>query len=539
MKKRYFLLLVIILFGAFLRFFNLKDFPVQLNHDEVSQIYDTASIVTTGKDIYGKFLPFAFFSTGEYKVGHYIYISTIPYLIFGDREFTIRIPAALFGTLTILAVFLFINSLLKNWKLAFLSAALVSITPSEIFYSRKSFEGSIGVCLIFLGLFCLINNLDNLKSKVWGYIGLSFLTLAMYVYTSYTMIVPFLLLLFAMIFRRTIMAYPKKFVYQLLFWAILIIPLIYSTITNSGLRFRAASVLITQDVNLGRQLELSQNNIKTYIDYIFARFLNQFNPSYLFANGLDFTNQGLIGMGPLLFWQLPLFLIGVVFIIRSNLSSGKKFFIFGLAILPMIPSALTFEPFSPHRAMLSFAVMSIISAFGLYWLVNFVANLSLFNRAAKTTVFSLMFILFILNFAYFIYMYTVNLPYEKSQHIHYPFKQIAQFAWSQYHNFDQIIVDPIYGQSSPVRAVAVHYYLAYYGQYLPSKFQEDLKIEKSGMSFDKFSIREIDWRQDRFLKNTLIIASPWNVPINDIDKSKIMKRFNFYDGQLAFYAIKL
>ncbi len=539
MKKRYFLLLVIILFGAFLRFFNLKDFPVQLNHDEVSQIYDTASIVTTGKDIYGKFLPFAFFSTGEYKVGHYIYISTIPYLIFGDREFTIRIPAALFGTLTILAVFLFINSLFKNWKLAFLSAALVSITPSEIFYSRKSFEGSIGVCLIFLGLFCLINNLDNLKSKVWGYIGLSFLTLAMYVYTSYTMIVPFLLLLFAMIFRGTIMAYPKKFVYQLLFWAILIIPLVYSTITNPGLRFRAATVLITQDVNLGRQLELSQNNIKTYIDYIFARFLNQFNPSYLFANGLDFTNQGLIGMGPLLFWQLPLLLIGVVFIIRSNLSSGKKFFIFGLAILPMIPSALTFEPFSPHRAMLSFAVMSIISAFGLYWLVNFVANLSLFNRAVKTMVFSLMFILFILNFAYFIYMYTVNLPYEKSQHIHYPFKQIAQFAWSQYHNFDQIIVDPIYGQSSPVRAVAVHYYLAYYGHYLPSKFQEDLKIEKSGMSFDKFSIREIDWRQDRFLKNTLIIASPWNVPINDIDKSKIMKRFNFYDGQLAFYAIKL
>src|SRR5260221_6641886 len=92
--KKITLIFLLIVLGGFLRFYKLSNYPVQLNHDEISQAYDTASIVKTGKDIYGNFLPLAFLSTGDYKVGHYIYISTIFYRIFGDREFTIRIASA-------------------------------------------------------------------------------------------------------------------------------------------------------------------------------------------------------------------------------------------------------------------------------------------------------------------------------------------------------------------------------------------------------------------------------------------------------------
>jgi hypothetical protein len=136
-------------------------------------------------------------------------------------------------------------------------------------------------------------------------------------------------------------------------------------------------------------------------------------------------------------------------------------------------------------------------------------------------------------------MYTINSPFEKSQNMHYPYKDVALFVWSEYDKFNRIIVDPVYGQSAPVKAVAVHYYLAYYGNYDTAKFQKDLVLDKSGIKFDKFSIREIDWRKDQSLVNTLIIASPWSISVDNIEKSKIIKRFNFYDGQLAFYAIKL
>ena len=101
------LLLLIILLGAFLRFYKLEDYPIQLNHDEVSQIYDAISIATTGKDIYGNFMPVIFESVHDFKSPFYTYITSLFYLIFGGGETTIRLPGALFGTLIILAIYFF------------------------------------------------------------------------------------------------------------------------------------------------------------------------------------------------------------------------------------------------------------------------------------------------------------------------------------------------------------------------------------------------------------------------------------------------
>lgn len=138
-------------------------------------------------------------------------------------------------------------------------------------------------------------------------------------------------------------------------------------------------------------------------------------------------------------------------------------------------------------------------------------------------------------------MYFVNFPFEKSQYLNYPFKQVAQFAWSQYDNFDQIIFDPQFGEVAPVIGSATHYYFAYYGNYSPAKFQKEYKIGQKPREilFDKFSIRKLDFGEDQFLKRTLIIASLWSLPVSSIDKNKIIHTFYFYNKTPAFYAIKL
>lgn len=531
-------LIAIILIAALFRFHQLSEYPVQLNHDEVSQLYDTASIVKTGKDIYGNFLPLAFPSTGDYKVGHYIYISTISYLIFGSREVTIRIPAAIFGTLTVLAVFLFINLLTKNWKLAMLSAALIAVTPSEIFYSRKSFENVIAICCNFFGLFCLLNALDVKKNKLWGYIGAVIFALAMYIYTSQIIIVPLLLISFTFIFKNSIRG--KQFLKFFTLWLILLTPLIFMTLTNPDLRFRAASVFITQDVNLGSLISLSQDPFKSYIDFISLKYLNQFNPIYLFANGLDFTNQGLLGIGPMLFWQLPFVILGIIFLIRTKSLKIARRFLFTLVAISILPSAITFESYSPHRAMFAFANLSIISAFGLYWFVQLILILRI-KKGFKASLFFVIIAAFFINLLYFIRMYAVSYPFEKSQKIQYPFKQVSQFIWSEYDNFESIVFDPQFGEIEPQIGVGTQYYLAYYGHYPPDKLQEEYRIgnKPREVLFDKFSVRQVYWPEDKNLKNTLIIASPWSVPVDTINKNKIIKTFYFYNKTPAFYAIKL
>ena len=65
--KKFIFLFIIILLAAFLRFYRLAEFPIQLSHDEVPQLYDAISIAQTGKDIYGSFLPFMFRSINDFK----------------------------------------------------------------------------------------------------------------------------------------------------------------------------------------------------------------------------------------------------------------------------------------------------------------------------------------------------------------------------------------------------------------------------------------------------------------------------------------
>ncbi|MDP3758841.1 MAG: glycosyltransferase family 39 protein [Candidatus Daviesbacteria bacterium] len=315
-NRKTFILVLIILAGAFFRFFRLAEYPIQLNHDEISQLYDTRSILETKKDIYGNFLPLAFPSTGDYKVGHYIYISTIPNLLLGNKEITIRIPAAFFGTLTILAVFLFIKILTKNWLLAIFSAAVISFTPSEIFYSRKSFENVIGSSLDFFGLFFFLKHLKEGAGRGWAVLGVFVLAIAMYIYTSQTILIPLLMLLLIILFRKKILAQRKDFLLIFVLWIIFIIPLIIITTVNPSLRFRAQSVFVTQDVNLGKVINLNENKLKSYIDFIPTKLLHQFDPGYLFLDGLDLTNQNAFDVGPLLVWQFPFLVMGIIFLIK-------------------------------------------------------------------------------------------------------------------------------------------------------------------------------------------------------------------------------
>lgn len=545
MKIKIFLILLFItLIGGLLRFYKLDKFPVQLNHDEISQLYDAGSIAKTGKDIYGNSLPLAFPSTGDFKVGHYIYITILPYLIFGMNEMTVRIPAAFFGTLIIPAVFLFVNQLTKNWKLAIVASAAIAITPSDIYYARKSFENVIGIFFVFSGLFLLLRELAD-KRRFSLFITALFLAVPMYIYTALTIVMPLTMFAFTLVFWKKIRPLYRKFLLIGMIWVMLLIPLVIITLNNSGIRFRAATVSIFQDANLTHQLQsIERNNLflplyqlKIIMEYSFTKYLKQFDPVHIFANGLDLTNQGLIDIGPLMLIQLPFFLLGIIYILRSRLFLNSGKFLSFFLLLSMLPSSFTFEEFSPHRSVLAFSIMSIISSFGFFRF--FQVKWKNFSMLTRMSVGFILGASIILNFVYFLHIYTVNFPYEKSQTLHYPYKQVSLFAWSQYSGFDYIIVDPVYGQFAPARAVAVHYYLAYYGKYPPSKFQKDLKIDKVGMSFDKFSVREIDWSKDQLLKNTLMIASPWSIPVESIDKSKIIKEFDFYDGQPAFYAIKL
>lgn len=538
------IILSILLLAGFLRFWNLDNYPIQLNHDEVSQIYDAYSILQTGKDIYGNHLPLAFLSTGDYKVGHYIYLSLPFVYLFGIEESTIRIPSAFFGTMTIFATFLFVYQLVKlsgqkksAWKIGIICALIVTILPSEIFYSRKSFENVLGCFFVILGFYFLLRFVEK-AAKEWLILGVLCSSSAMYLYTSHTLTVPMMVLLFLVIFRKHVISNWRIYLSAVIFWIIISLPLLWLMTQNQDIRFRARTVFITRDVMLGRQLENSPTWTKTFFDYLINRYLKQFDIVYLFGNGLNLTNQGYMGVGPLLLIQFPLLLFGVFYLVRNKFERRIKLLLFGLILISFIPSAITFEVVSPHRSELGFIFLSIISGFGLYSFLQIIYQVKKLIQL-RYIFLSIVFGLILVNFIYFWHIYTVNYSYEKSQYLHYPFAEISRYIFMEFDNFDQIIIDPLYGQAAPVRAVAIHYYLGYYGKYSPLDFQKEYRRDNNGESLNKISIRKVNWYADSNLKNTLVIASPWSLPKREEYQSKIIKTFYFYDHQVAYYVLKI
>lgn len=547
-KLRVLILLFIIFFiGIFLRFYKLDKFPVQLNHDEVTQLYDAISISTTGHDIYGNFMPFIFPSIGDYKPPFYTYITVIFYFIFGPGELTVRLPAAIFGSLMVPAVFLFVLKLLNNNKIAIIASFFTAIAPFGIFFSRKSFENEAGIFLILLGFIFLFMNIKQNKGIKFVYLASFLFASAVYTYFSHAIILPILLIVFVLIYKDFFFNNWKKYLGPIVLFLFLYLPLLFLIAANPNVSFRSKTVFITQDTKLGQQVDLSKidNKLldhlladKTIFNYAFNRYLKQFDPIYLFANGLDMTNQGPIGSGPLLLIELPLILFGIFYLVKLNKRASEVRFIFCWIIIGMIPSGLTFEQFSPHRVVMVFTMLNIIAAIGLYNIIILIRKYNIIYLVVFSCFFS--FALF-LNLTNFLHIYFINYPNEKSQNLQYPFKQVVQYMWANYNNYDAIIFDPVFGQYAPVMGVGAHYYLAYFGHLPPAEFQKKYKHgNKEGeMVLDKFSIRKVDFREDRNLKNALIIASPWRIPDN-IDKSKIIKTFKFYDNKNnAFYAIKL
>lgn len=556
-RQTLFLLLAIFLV-IFLRFYKLAEFPIQLNHDEVTQLYDAVSLAQTGKDIYGNFLPTIFESVHDFKPPFYTYITALTYFILGPGEVTIRVPAAIFGVLAVPAVFFFTLKLLNSTNIALIAAFITAISPFEIFFSRKSFENGAGIFFMLTGFAFLLHFLQKGSSRICLYLGSAVLVVGMYTYFSQAVIIPLLLLLFMVIFRDGFLAAArqtykskKEYFFTILAALILIAPLLMIVVANSGSRYRSQTVFITQDINLGRQLEYNKTDnpflsglfrAKITADYAFNRYLSQFDPAYLFGNGLDLTNQGPLGSGPLLSVQLVFILLGAWWMLKIPGLGNTKKFMAAWILIGIVPSGITFEPFSPHRSMMVFTMLNIITAVGVYQAIVYFQKSKALPKVPKLVIPICIAGLFAFQLAYFLHVYFVNYPFEKSQNLQYPFKAVSEYIWSQHGNFDQIIFDPVFGQAAPVVGTGAHYYLAYYGNYPPVKLQQEYRLgtKTREVIFDKFSIRKIEWNEDRYLKNSLLVLSPWSIDpkILDQNRDKIIKTFNFYDGQPAFYAMR-
>ncbi|MDO8657659.1 MAG: glycosyltransferase family 39 protein, partial [Candidatus Levybacteria bacterium] len=180
-KYIFLFLFILTIFGGGLRFFKNTENPISLSIDEVAFGYNAYSVLKTGRDEYGKFLPLTFKSTGDYKNPVPIY-SMIPSIaLFGLNEFSIRFPTALIATLSIFLFFFFFMEITGDRKISLVASSLLTISPWHIYYSRYVSDHLIAGFLVVLGALCLLKMLKSGR-WLWSIGSAVFFTLSIYTY---------------------------------------------------------------------------------------------------------------------------------------------------------------------------------------------------------------------------------------------------------------------------------------------------------------------------------------------------------------------
>ena len=141
-------LLLIFCAALVVRVVGLGFVPPGLNSDELLKAYDGACVYLTGKDHHGETLPLFFKQSGEYSPPLYTYFAGLFSAPFGINAYTVRLPAAFIGALTVLAAYYF-GTQYKDKSCGILLAALTALSPWNLYFSRIGWE-AISLVLVQL-----------------------------------------------------------------------------------------------------------------------------------------------------------------------------------------------------------------------------------------------------------------------------------------------------------------------------------------------------------------------------------------------------
>ena len=476
--------LAVLLVAFFLRFYGLGATPPSLYWDEVSQGFNSYSVLKTGYDEHHEYLPLARFQAfGDYKAPTYIYLDVIPILLFGQTEFAVRLPSAFFGTLTILvayflALLIFADS--KNKKLiAITSSLMLAVSPWHIQLSRVAYEANIATFFTVLGILlfflALRKNINFLILSVLSFV------VGFYSFNAHRIFIPLLVVLLVVIYRKFLLANFKKVILFALFGLILLIPfMIYLKSPESRLRFKEVNIFSDSSVvEESNKLNVQDNNsligkvahnrrVLYSLSYV-KHYFDFFNPTYLFFKGDVNPRFSTLDTGELYLFTFPFIILGILIVSKGDRKT--KFFLLGWFLLSPVAAATARE--TPHALRSE----TFIPVYELFMGVGFIGLFGAIKKFTKTKVaICVLFICILVFYLFkFLHSYYVHMPTTYSQDWQYGYKQTIEEVEKIKQGYDKIIFSDAYGRA--------YMYVLWYGRYSPESYWKDGIVTKDVFGF--------------------------------------------------------
>lgn len=549
MKFKLLILLGIIAVAVLIRLWNLGGVPISPDWDEASLGYNAYSIMQTGRDEYGEFLPIILRSFDDYKPALYAYL-VIPFIkIFGLNILSVRIPSAIFGVLAVILTYFLAKELFRGKRgegIALSVAFLLAISPWHIQFSRIAFEAQVGLALNLLSLLFF---LKGLKKYYYLLPSAFFASLSIYMYQSEKVYLPILLGVLILIYRREIFAVPKKWLLAAVGIGILLsFPMFYSLLTNeeSLMRARGVSVFSDKTVFLKRNAAkiyedkiendylglILDNRRVEYVKSIAAGYISHLDLNWLFITG-DIERHHAPSMGLLYLFELPFLLIGVYKLLFGDFSKKTKLTIFSILLIAPIPASVTSGVPHAVRAINMLPTFQIFVALGLVYSAVYISKIkySLLGIRINNLIYFLSLFVFVFNFFYYLNQYFVQLNYFTSESWQYGYREAIEFIKPKIGNYKKIIVT----NERPLDQSYI--FFLYYLAYSPQDYQKEGENSSGGFrenhKFGKFEFRPITWDKEEKGK-VLFIGRPDDFP-KGIPRSKTI---DYLDGEPAISIVE-
>lgn len=323
-------LMCLIAIGAWLRVSHLGEYPLGVQQDELSNIYDGYSLLRTGADRFGDRFPFIVrgFGENDYRSALYPWLTAIPQAFTGFSIAAGRLPSAILGVISLVLVYLFALRL-AGARYAVVTLLFATFSPIHIQYSRLAHEGGIVPAFFVILILVLWQNAARQEYRTGSVMALGLATgLSANAYQA-TKLTAFLIAIILMI---EIARQPRLRVRNLLVFSatafVGALPQLLALLGQTDRFFARAKVLsVSASTPVGLVFEILRNY-----------WLN-LEPGYLFWPGeiFDMSSARLIPA------ELPFFYLGILALalMKTNEGGRAKWLLYASIVISILPAALT------------------------------------------------------------------------------------------------------------------------------------------------------------------------------------------------------
>jgi len=548
--------ILIVVIAFFTRFYKLDLYPPSLSIDEVSIGYNAFSILKTGKDEWGNFLPVSFRSVGDYKPPILIYL-TVPFIkLLGVNETSTRLPIAIFSVINIYLFWILVKRHIFNKKysyLSYLSTLIFLLSPWLIIFSRSSFEAVIALTFMLANILFIFE--FRKSGRLINFILVFFFAfLSAITYHSTKLIVPLLNIIYILtdykFFLNCVSGWYSKNKFFLLLTTLLLIGITIFFVDNFIFgpgASRAKMTFLMKDFDYARVMLpvfvshpfSGITSVIGLISFWFKRYLEYFSANFYLSSGLGLATFSHPGQGVIYAIEYPFLIIGFFVLL-----SCRKFFDSSISpkyvnkilivwfFLSFLPASITNNSQHSLRSLNVVPVISLLIAMGL------ITVLELSKKNTTKYLLGIAVVIgYILGIIRFADYYTLHYPVELSETRSFGWKQMAIYARDHHTEYNTVYVDPRFGTEGPYTYGVPYMYFLFYSQYSPSIYVNDPLRKVGRTDFENYLFTEINWPDINHAKNNLYIASPWSFPKEVLHSDKQRYFVPFLNRSSGLYAI--